>query len=213
MKQLKKIGRIVAVVAVGLGALVPLVKAYAITDSEETTISATIASVISFSTSTPTVTFNMAPTATGSQSQRQSSISVSTNNSTGYTVTISTDSSETSLVNGADEITAVTGTVNSPVPLTPNSWGFRVSGGVGGFVGTLGSFSPFDNWEPQSSPGGGNPYKYAGVPPLESPVVILDSSAPGLISNRIMTYGVLVDTTIPAGTYTNTVVWTATTKP
>lgn len=170
--------------------------------TEDTTINAAIGSTISITTS-GTVSINVTPTASGSMSSQSDTVSVSTNNSAGYTLTIANNDTTTNLVNGGNTIAADAGAQASPTgSLTNNRWGYRVDG-VGGFgAGTTSAESNVAS----------SAYSWAGVPSSASPDILKNTSTTASGDVTTVWFGVKADTSKPNGTYTDSVVYSATTN-
>jgi hypothetical protein len=192
----KKILPLASLVAV---LLLP-VTVFAATDSENTTINANIASVISVSTSS-TVALNVTPVSGGSQTSASDTVSVSTNNSAGYTLTLANADATTTLVNGGNTIAAHAGTQGTPTALANNSWGYRVDS-IGGFS----TGGAVENNVTSSS------ITYAGVPATGAPNTIKTTAATASGDTTTVWYAVKADTSKPNGTYSDTVTYTATTN-
>lgn len=178
------------------------VMASAATDTKSTTINASVASVISMTTS-GTVSISITPTASGSASSASDTVTVNTNNSTGYDLTLANTDTTLTLQNGGNTIAAHTGTYGSPSTLANNSWGWRVDG--------LGSFGagPSSAETNQANLAG----SWAGVPSSASPQNIKSTSSTATNDVTTVWYGVKADSTKTNGTYTDSVTYTATTKP
>ena len=194
---MKKIAKNTLLSSAILGlALLPLGETYAV--GANTTINATIASVISISnvatsTTSNTISLNLAPTAAGSDTQTANDVvSVSTNNATGYNLTLSmaSSASNNSLISGANSIGATSGSFAAPAVLATNSWGYRVD--------SVGSF-------------GTGTQTFAFVP-FGSADTIKTVNTPASADKTTITYGIKVDATKPTGTYSNQVTYTATAK-
>lgn len=173
---------------------------FAATDSENTTINANIASVISMTTSS-TVALNVTPVSGGSQTSASDTVSVSTNHSGGYNLTLADSDATTTLVNGGNTIAAHTGTQASPTVLANNSWGYRVDS-IGGFS----TGGAVENNVTSST------ITYAGVPATGAPNTIKTTASTASGDTTTVWYAVKVDTTKPNGTYSDTVTYTATTN-
>lgn len=170
--------------------------------TEDTIINATVGSTISMTTS-GTVTLNITPDANGQSSSASDSVSVSTNNSAGYTLTLADSDATTTLANGGNTLTAHAGTQGTPTTLANNTWGYRVDS-VGGFgVGPTSSETNVDTLA----------LTWAGVPASGSPVTLKTTAATASNDATTVWYGAKADTTKPNGTYTGTVLYTATTNP
>lgn len=134
----------------------------------------------------------------------QDTVSVTTGASVGYTMTLSANSTTTTLagaVNGGS-ITAVSASYATPAQLAANTWGYRID--------STGSFGSGPTAEVTS----------AAVPSLDfapivsnvSPQTIVTTSEPAAPSVTEVWYGVCVDMSIPADTYSREVIYTAMTN-
>ena len=165
-----------------------------------TTISSTISPVISLLSSNGTVNLNATPTTGGVQTIASDTVTVSTNDSAGYTLKLGETSATTTLTSGGNTIAASSGSQASPVAETASSWGYRVDG-VGGFG--AGPTSPAAN---QAIAG----TKFAAVPASGSPDTLVTTSSTASGATTAVWYGLAVNTSVPSGTYTNSVTYTAT---
>lgn len=197
MKQIKTI--LLSLVAVVGLVLVP-VTAMAATDNENTTINASIQSVISVATSS-TVAISVTPVSGGSQTSASDTVTVNSNHAAGYALTLSDSDADTDLENGANSIAAHAGTQASPTALANNRWGYAVAS-IGGFDA---SYSTITNATSSSS-------VWAGVPGAGSPNTIKSTATTASNDTTTVWYSVKADTTNPNGTYTDTVTYTATTN-
>ena len=131
-------------------------------------------------------------------------VSVRTGASTGYTLQVSDANADTNLLrSGGGTIAAVAGTKASPAQLAANKWGYRVDG-VGGFG--AGPTSAVTNSAVPMQ-------QYAGMPVLASPDTLITSASAA--STAVVTpvwYGICSNTSIPAGAYSNTIMYTAITN-
>jgi hypothetical protein len=165
-----------------------------------TTISSNINSVISLLSSSGTVNVNVVPTGSGAQTIASDTVTVSTNDSAGYTLQLAETTASSALTSGGNTIPAVSGNKTTPVAMTANTWGYRVDG-VGGFgAGPSAATS--------STAIGAS--KFAAVPATGAPDTIKTTSAAASNDTTTVWYGAAADTTQPAGTYTNSVTYTAT---
>lgn len=170
-------------------------------DTDDTTINATIAPVISMTTS-GTVAIGVTPTSSGAASSASDTVSVSTNNTAGYNLTLADSDTNTNLVNGGNNIAAHSGTFGSPSTLANNSWGYRVDS-----AGTFGA-GPTSAQTNQANLA----QTWAGVPSSSSPQQLKTTSATATNDVTTVWYGVKVDTSKPSGVYTDQVTYTATTN-
>lgn len=202
MKKINKVQSAVATVGVtAIAALAVVPGAFAATDSADTVINANVGSTISVNSSS-VVTLNVVPTASGSITTASDSVSVTTNNSAGYNLTLSTSSASTDLTSGANSIPASSGSQTTPVTLAADTWGYRVDG-EGGFG--AGPTTAVTNATSES-------HSWAGVPASGSANTINSTNSSATNDTTTVWYGLNATTAKAGGTYTNTVVYTATTK-
>ena len=165
-----------------------------------TTVNAVINSTISM-TSSGTVTLNVMPVSGGAQTSASDSLSVSTNHASGYNLTLANNDANTALVNGAATLTAHTGTLAAPTALGVNTWGYAIAGGA------------FDASYAVLTNATGSTTKWAGVPASASPQILKTTAVPASSDLTTVWYSAKVDTSKANGTYTDTVVYSATTNP
>lgn len=152
--------------------------------------------------STSTVNLNITPTTAGRCTVNSDAVSVLTDNTNGYTLTLANSSTNTSLVNGANTVTQSSGSIASPTTLTANKWGFRVD--------SLGSFGsgPTTSQTNIAIPS----TTFAGVPASNATAATIANTAvpadPAVTTT--VWYGACIDTSVPSGTYTTNVTYTAT---
>jgi hypothetical protein len=164
-----------------------------------TTISSNVSSVISLLTTSGTVNANVVPTSGGAQSIASDTVSVSTSDTAGYTLMLAETGASSALTSGGNTIPASSGTQTSPVAMSANTWGYRLDG-IGGFgAGPTSS---------QSSAAIGSS-KFAAVPATGSPSTLKTTSGTANNDTTVVWYGVAANTSQPAGTYTNSVTYTA----
>jgi hypothetical protein len=163
-----------------------------------TTITSTIGSTITL-TSNGTVNLNAIPTGNGVQTIASDTVSVSTNDGSGYTLQLNETNGSTTLTSGSNTIPATTGTKSSPVAETAESWGYRVDS-IGGFGS--GPTTSLSN-QPIGS------LTFAAVPASTSPDTIKTTATTANNDTTNVWYGIAVDTSVPSGTYTNSVTYTA----
>jgi hypothetical protein len=173
------------------------------TQTSDTAISLSVASVITSYSSGPTVTLGaITPDSTGRQSIASDSISASTNDSAGMTITLEEKSAvTTSMLSGANTIAASSGTTASPITLTNGTWGFRVDS-LAGFG--AGPSTTQSNVTPSA-------LTFAGIPANGSPYTIKTTATNGATSQTVW-YSARVNNTQPTGSYTTTVTYTYTTN-
>lgn len=155
-------------------------------------------------TSGGSTTLDVLPTAGGKCTVQSDTASVFTNSDTGYTLTMTTSTTNSSLVGSTSSISAASGTTASPVALSMNKWGFRVDG-VGGFGS--GPTASQTNGAIPSLP-------FAGVPASNQTSATLATSVspanPAV--NTVVWYGLCANASLPADTYASTIVYTAVTN-
>lgn len=190
-----------SILAFSLAALVlsPVAAGAATTN---TTISSQISAVIGVFTTSGTVNVDVAPSGAGAQTIASDTVTISTNNSAGYTLKLAESTAQTALVSGSDTIPASAGTQASPVAAAVNTWGYRVDG-LGGFG--AGPTSAASNQAIGVR-------TFAAVPATASPNTLKTTSTTATNDTTTIWYQVAADTSTPAGTYTNTVVYTAVTN-
>lgn len=199
---MKKTMTTVPAILLGLVVLSAPVVASAATDSDNTTIEASIQPVISISTS-GTVSLSITPTSSGTMSSASDTVTVSTNNATGYTLTFADANTETDLVNGSDSITASSATPASPSALSNNTWGYRVDGLESFGAGPTAAETNQDS----------STTTFAGVPASDAAAQTLNTTnTESTNSTTTVWYGAKVDQTLPTGTYSDAVTYTATTN-
>ena len=133
------------------------------------------------------------PTPDGTLASDEMAIQVSTDNTTGYTLALSLAGAETSLNDPASggKIQSSIADINSPATLSVNTWG----------------------WYPDSLANNtGN--LFSALPSNSDPYELKKTSSPtsGSGETTTISFGVNVDTTLPAGSYTNTIVISAVTN-
>ncbi|MDB5184067.1 MAG: exported protein of unknown function [Candidatus Saccharibacteria bacterium] len=199
----QRIGAFVAAISV-VGAILSPALVSATSNSANTTISASVQAVISIATSS-TVSISLTPTGAGSLSNGSDAITVSTNDALGYNLTVADSDATTTLANGGSNFTASSGTKTTPITLANNTWGVAVPTGTTG-IGTNGfdaSYASETNLASSTS-------KWAGMPATGSPMLLKSTTSTATGDSTTVWYAVKADTTLPAGTYTDTVTYTAT---
>lgn len=155
-------------------------------------------------TTNSTVDLPITPTTDGVNTTVNDTAEVATGASTGYTLTFSVADTDTSLSGSTDSIDASSGTQASPVTLGLNTWGYRVDGLSGFGAGPTATQTN----DPDSV------YAFAGVPASNQTAHTLKStsSAADPPDATDIWYGVRIDATKTAGSYTGQVVYTAVTN-
>ncbi len=158
---------------------------------------------ITLSSST-TLAANITPGAGTTCTVVKDDVSVRTGSSTGYTLQVNDDDTDTSMNrSGGGAITAISGTQTSPSTLTANTWGYRVDS-LSGFG--AGPTSAVSNAAVPS-------VQFAAIPVSGSPdTIATKNSAASVAEVTSVWYGLCSDTSIPAGSYTDMVLYTALTN-
>jgi hypothetical protein len=196
-------------IALGLSAIAVAcapVLASAASQTANTVINATVASVISISTATP-IAIALTPTAGGVVTSASDTVTVSTNNTLGYNLGVNDADATTSLVSGANNFTASAGTKTVPVALANNTWGVAVATGTTG-IGTNG----FDASYTTETNAASSTTKWAGMPASGSPMSLKSTSSTASGDTTAVWYAAKANSSQPNGTYTDTVTYTATTN-
>jgi len=137
-------------------------------------------------TSSDAIAVPIAATATGTQNAGTVQVSVTTNNPIGYSLTMSSATAVTALAltsNPATTIPSTTAPIASPSVLANNTWGYSTAA---------------------------SPASFARIPASATPDTLLVTGAPSVNSITGVTFAARVNTTKPAGTYANTIIFTAT---
>ena len=133
------------------------------------------------------------PTPDGTLTSDELAIQVSTDNTTGYTLALSLAGAETSLNDPASggKIQSSTADMRDPNPLAVNTWGWY-PGSLANNTGNL----------------------FSALPSNSDPYELKKTSSPtsGSGETTTISFGVNVDTTLPAGSYTNAIVISAVTN-
>lgn len=165
------------------------------------TINGTVNSTITVNSSGP-VSISTAPTSVAVTSSARDTVSVSTNNEAGYTLTLETNTADRNLNHASDSITPSAGTLASPTALADNTWGYRVDG-AGGFTGTTVAETNLTS----------SAFNWAGVPAAGNGDTIKTTTTTASNDQTDVWYAMSADSSMPSGTYSNTVVYTATAQP
>lgn len=164
------------------GGVLSPVIASAATDSS--TVSATVAPVISV-TSNGTVPISVTPTGSGAEATGTDTVTVNSNNPTGYNLTLNdSDATLTMVGSNGGTLAATSGTYAAPAALDMNSWGYNLDASA----------------------------NYTGVSATAQNIASTTAVSGAGGDDVSVTYGVKVDTSVPAGTYTDAVTYTATVK-
>ena len=160
----------------------------AASQSATTTVNVTIDPVISI-TASPNIEMDITPTTSGQFRTANGNVVISTNNVKGYTTYITSSTTETSLKQpAAAGVSAVIPTVSaSGTTISGNGWG----------------------WSNDASQF--NPVKATGTTD-NSTVFSRTTSATPTGDNKTLTIGASATTSVPSGTYSNTLLLTAVTN-
>ena len=149
-------------------------------------------------------TLNVAPTPTGKCTVQSDTASVLTDNTVGYSLTMTTSTTNNAMTGASGSIAAASGTAASPVTLGMNKWGYRVDSLAGFGAG------------PTSSQNNGSvpSVSFAGVPASnQSPTQVASTSGPANpAATTTVWYGLCADSSVPSGGYSVTVTYTAVTN-
>ena len=160
----------------------------AASQSATTTVNVTIDPVISI-TASPNIEMDITPTASGQFRTANGNVVISTNNVKGYTTYITSSTTETNL-----KQPAATG-VSAVIP-TVSASGTTISGNGWGWSNDASQF---------------NPVKATGTTD-NSTVFSRTTSATPTGDNKTLTIGASATTSVPSGTYSNTLLLTAVTN-
>ena len=181
-------------------AVVGLVLAPASVFAVGTNVRAVVGYTISVANSVPgNLDLAITPTAGGSATSASDTVTTTTNDANGYQLSIAGATS--TLVNGANTLTAVTGTPASPSAITNGTWGFRYDDAT--------AFTGFTNASTtaQSNQASLTVTKWAGMP--TSATVIKQTSAAATSGDAtVIFYGAMADTSKPSGNYTDAITYT-----
>lgn len=152
------------------------------------------------------IDLSVMPSDSGVYTIANDEVTVTTNSPDGYTLSISSasDDADSRELIGPTPATfePVTGTMSVPVTLGMNQWGIRVDGQAGFGAGPTVSLTN----------GSSSMLTFAGLPLLSSPGVLKATNTSALSGDTTdVWYGIHANTDNPAGTYTQTVLYTAVT--
>lgn len=151
--------------------------------TDSTTVQATVASVISVS-SADTALISVTPSAGGVEATADDTVTVNSNDPDGYNLSLENDTTLTMAGPSGGTLAKTSGTFAAPAALATNSWGYRLAA----FTAST----------------------YAGIE--DAPQIIKTTAATATNDTTVVTYGVKVNTAIPAGVYSDSVTYTATVK-
>ncbi len=141
---------------------------------------------ISISASSSAVSLPITPSPSGTLASSSHNLTATTSVPTGYSLSLGM--AET------PSLTPISGSYSAPVALTNNTWGYAIAG-VGGFD------SSYATPTPSATSKWANP---------RSSTAIKNTSNSTAGDTTTIYYGAKADTTIPSGTFTNTITYTAT---
>jgi len=150
---------------------------------------------------------NATPTPAGVVSSKKQTLSFQTNSPSGAKVSISTTTASNNMSKTADStknITAVAGSIASPVVLAYDTWGFAVANANTNVTNGFDvSYSPELN-NPNSTS------RWAAVPNNTSPLTIESTNAPNptVPNNTEIYFGTRATTNLPVGLYRTAIVYT-----
>jgi len=151
--------------------------------------------------SSGTVNLTIIPGSSATCTTQKDSVVVTTDASTGYNLSMNNAATTSSLLNGGSSIATTSGTQVSPIALTANTWGYRIDGLAGFGAGPTAA----------SSNTAASATSFAGIPTSAQPAATLAATtvAAGSGETTSVWYGACANTTLPAGTYTSTIIYTA----
>ena len=154
-------------------------------------------------TSSSTVGLDVTPSGAGKCTVHSDSVTATTDNTTGFSLTATTSTTNTNMVSGANTIAASSGTPASPITLINNTWGYRVDSAI---IGTFGT-GPTSGQDSQDAPA----VTFAGMPASNGTPATLrnyTTTASAGISTPVW-YGICASTSKPTGNYTVDILYTA----
>ncbi len=191
-----------AVVAVVGLALVPTVNVDAVVVNP--TVRAIVGATITMTTTSQgtgnNVDLSLSPGASAVLTSASDTITVNTNNTAGYLLTLADADATETLTNGGNTIAASANTTASPAALATNTWGFAKVG------------APFDVSYTIESNSTSSATKWAKIPSTGSPYTLKTTAAVATNDTTVVWYAAKIDSSKPTGTYTDQVVYTATTN-
>lgn len=155
-------------------------------------------------TSGGSTTLDVAPTPSGKCTVQSDTASVLTDSTSGYSLTMTTSTTNNAMTSASGSIAAASGTAASPATLASNTWGYRVDGLAG-----------FGTGPTSAQSNGSTPsVTFAGVPPsnLAGTQVASSSGPANPAADTTVWYGLCADSSVPADSYSVTVTYTAVTN-
>lgn len=154
--------------------------------------------------SSSTLSLNVTPSGASTMCTVASdSVTVTTSASTGYTLKLNDGDTSSQLTrSGGGTINPITGSAASPATLTPDSWGYRVDGTAGFGAGPTSAVS--NGFTPAQT--------FAPVPISTATPDTLTTSSTAVTTGATTSvwYGLCVSTATGSGSYSDSVVYTAT---
>ena len=177
-------------------------------DNQGVGFSATVESIIGLSTNAVSgeLVLDITPAPTGSLASQSLVATVSTNNSTGYKLQINSLTNNTDLVNVLDPNQPNT-SPNPTTPLVPTLPVITSTNAPFGAPATLSA----NTWGYSSTPPPTT--TFIRIPPLSTPDTLKNTLVPDVASTTTLTFGTNLDSSLPSGDYTGTIVLTATGNP
>lgn len=156
------------------------------TSATNTQVTANLAEVLSLSVSEQDINLSLMPATSGVSTSASTTVDVSTNSTSGYQLTMSAAHSSINSTTSDSKIESISNaTTSSPQPLTANTWGW--------YSDNLGTFNNL----------------YVSLPASGSERLVRKTENNATASPTVVNFGVNVDLSLPAGTYSNTIVFTA----
>jgi hypothetical protein len=147
------------------------------------------------------LSLNVTPSTSGSCTIQSDSASVLTDDSDGYSLTLSDSSTNTSLINGSNSISATSGSYSSPTALSGNSWGYRVDG--------QGSFGSGPTTSQTNSAHSSTVFASIKSNLNTAETIATSSTAADPAITTKVWYGACANTSVASGTYSSQVIYTA----
>lgn len=196
----KSIAYALSAVAVAIS---PVAASAIVSDSPDTapTITAVLGESISVTANSPG-NINVTPVSGGAQSSVSHVVTVNSSVAAGFDLTLSNGDTTVTLAGpSGNTIAASTNTYAAPAALANNSWGYAVA-----------ALNQFDASYSALNSATSSISEWAGVPSSASPQNIKTTSSVASNDQTTVWYSVKADTTKVAGNYTDTVLYTGTTK-
>jgi hypothetical protein len=155
-------------------------------------------------TDTGVPTLTVVPTPAGVCSVQSDTVSVLTDSTTGYSLTMTTSTTNNAMQGATTSLPTSSGTSSAPTTLAVNTWGYRVDG-----------LASFGTGPTTSQSSGSVPsVTFAGVPASNqsSTQVAYSNSPANPAQDTKAWYGICADSSVPADTYSVTVIYTAVTN-